>query len=331
MFDDFLAKVTALRSDGCPFAVAIVVRFQPPVSGKPGDKAIIQADGQISGWIGGGCVQPIVVREALRAIEDGKPKLVRITPARDFGAEYGVANYTMTCHGGGAMEIYIEPVLPPPQLLIFGRSLVAQILCKLGKTIGYFVIVAGPGLDRLQFREADRLLESWDVRSLNLDRETYIVVSTQGEGDEEALEQAVLTNVPYVSFIASPAKAEKIVQFLVGRGAVPEALSRVKAPAGLDIRALGPEGIAISILAEIILIRRSGKPLHRNRPRSEASAPIHAVDPICGMTVDPGSARHISEYKGRTYYFCSAGCKNEFDKQPETHMGPSAPSASSHE
>ena len=133
------------------------------------------------------------------------------------------------------MEVYIEPVLSPPQLLIFGRSLVAQILCKLGKTIGYSVIVAGPGLDRLQFRDADRLLESWDVRSLNLDRETYIVVSTQGEGDEEALEQAVLTNVPYVSFIASPTKAEKIVQFLSDEGTAPEALSRVKAPAGLDV------------------------------------------------------------------------------------------------
>ena len=322
MFDDFLAKVTALRSDGSPFAVAIVVRFQPPVSGKPGDKAIIQADGQISGWIGGGCVQPIVVREAIRAIEDGKPKFVRIAPARDSGAECGVANYTMTCHGGGAMEIYIEPVLPPPQLLIFGRSLAAQALCRLGNTIGYSVIVVGPGLDRLHFRDADHLVESWDLRGLNLDRETYIVVSTQGEGDEEALEQAVLTNVPYVSFIASPTKAEKIVQFLVGRGTPPEALSRVKAPAGLDIRALGPEEIAISILAEIILIRRSGKPLERNLLRKEASTTEQGRDPICGMTVDTGSARYLSEYKGRTYYFCSAGCKQEFDKQPETHTIP---------
>src|SRR6516165_4616912 len=325
MFDDFLAKVTALRSDGSPFAVAIVVRFQPPASGKPGDKAIIQADGQISGWIGGGCVQPIVVREAIRAIEDGKTKFVRIAPARDSGAEYGVANYTMTCHGGGAMEIYIEPVLPPAQLLIFGRSLVAQALCRRGKTIGYFVIVDGPGLDRLQFREADRLLESWDVRGLNLERETYIVVSTQGEGDEEALDQAVLTNVPYVSFIASPTKAEKIVQFLADEGTAPEALSRVKAPAGLDICALGPEEIAISILAEIILIRRSGKPLHRNLLRKEASATNQAMDPICGMTVDAGGAGYFSEYKGRTYYFCSAGCKQEFDKQPEAHRIPSPP------
>jgi xanthine dehydrogenase accessory factor len=325
MFDDFLAKVTALRSEGSPFAVAIVIRFQPPVSGKPGDKAIIQASGQISGWIGGGCVQPIVVREALKAIEDGKPKLVRIAPAEDSGAEYGVANYTMTCHGGGAVEIYIEPVLPRPQLLIFGRSPAAQALCKLGKTIGYSVIMAGPGLDHLQFRDADHLVESWDVRGLNFDRETYIVVSTQGEGDEEALEQAVLTNVPYVSFIASPVKATKIVQFLADRGTAPEALSRVKAPAGLDIRALGPEEIAISILAEIILIRRSGEPSHRNLLPNDASATKHARDPICGMTVDLAGAGYFSEYKGRMYYFCSAACKHEFDKQPETHAISSSP------
>ena len=329
MFDDFLAKVTALRSDGSPFAVAIVVRFQPPASGKPGDKAIIQPDGQISGWVGGGCVQPMVVREAIRAIEDGKPKLVRIAPAPDSGAADGVANYTMTCHGGGAMEIYIEPVLPPPQLLIFGRSLAAQALCRLGNTIGYSVIVVGPGLDRLCFRDADHLVESWDLCGLNLDRETYIVVSTQGEGDEEALEHAVLANVPYVSFIASPAKAEKIVQFLADRGTPPEALSRVKAPAGLDIRAQGPEEIAISILAEIILIRRSGKPLGRNLLPKEASTTEQARDPICGMTVDAGGARYFSQYKGRTYYFCSAGCKKEFDKQPETHTIPLPPSAPS--
>ena len=221
------------------------------------------------------------------------------------------------------MEIYIEPVLPPPQLLIFGRSLAAQALCKLGNTIGDSVVMVAPGLDRLQFRDADHVVESWDVRGLNFDRETYIVVSTQGEGDEEALEQAVLTNVPYVSFIASPAKAERIVQFLADRGTAPEALSRVKAPAGLDIRALGPEEIAISILAEIILIRRSGKSLHRNLLRNEASATNQSVDPICGMTVDARGTRYFSEYEGRTYYFCSAGCKQEFDKQPGAHRIPS--------
>src|SRR6516162_5685070 len=113
MFDEFLTKAAALR--GSPFAIAIVVRVEPPVSGKPGDKAIVQADGDMSGWIGGGCVQPIVVREALRAIGEGKARLIRIAPGRHSETEHGIVDYQMTCHGGGAMEIYIEPVLPVPQ------------------------------------------------------------------------------------------------------------------------------------------------------------------------------------------------------------------------
>jgi len=317
MFDEFLTKAAALR--GSPFAIAIVVGFQAPVSGKPGDKAIIQADGQIWGWIGGGCVQPIVVREALRAIEEGKAKLIRIASTRSSETEPGVVNYPMTCHGGGAMEIYIEPVLPVPQLLVFGRTVAAGALCKLGKAIGFDVIVAAPGSDRRLFPDADRLIENRDVHDLDFARETYIVVSTQGEGDEEALEQAVLTGVPYVSFVASGRKAEKVLQFLADRGIAPELLSRVKAPAGLDIRALGPEEIAVSILAEIILTRRSKKPPVQSEPLEAGHARTDAKDPVCGMTVDSANPRYFSEYRGRTYYFCCAGCKQEFDEQPEAH------------
>ena len=316
MFDEFLTKAATLR--GSPFAIALVVGFRPPVSGKPGDKAIIQANGQIWGWIGGGCVQPIVVREALRAIEEGKSRLIRIASTQNSETAYGVINYPMTCHGGGAMEIYIEPVLPVPQLLVFGRTAVAQALCKLGKVIGYDVVVAGPGLDGRVFHDADRLLENRDVRDLDFARETYIVVSTQGEGDEEALEQAVLTGVPYVSFVASRRKSEKVLQVLTDRGIATELLSRVKAPAGLDIRALGPEEIAVSILAEIILTRRSKKPSQGDTLEAGHSRP-DARDPICGMIVDPATAIYLSEYCGRTYYFCCAGCKQEFDEKPETH------------
>src|SRR5262249_16635252 len=258
MFDEFLTKAAALR--GSPFAIAIVVGFRQPVSGKPGDKAIIQASGQIWGWIGGGCVQPIVVREALRAIEEGKTRLIRVASTQNSETEYGVINYPMTCHGGGAMEIYIEPVLPVPQLLVFGHTAAARALCKLGKAIGYDVIVVGPDLDGRLFQDADRLIESRDLHDLDFARETYIVVSTQGEGDKDALEQAVLTGLPYVLFVASGRKAEKVLQFLTDRGIAPELLSRIKAPAGLDIRALGPEEIAVSILAEIIFTRRSKKP-----------------------------------------------------------------------
>jgi xanthine dehydrogenase accessory factor len=318
MFDEFLTKAAALR--GCPFAIAIVVRVEPPASGKPGDKAIIQADGQMSGWIGGGCVQPIVVREALRAIEEGKAKLIKVAPTRQSEVQYGVINYQMTCHGGGTMEIYVEPVLPVPQLLVFGRSATAQALCKLGKAIGFTVIVAGPSLDRRLFPEANRIIENREVHEVDLTRETYIVVSTQGEGDEEALEQAVLASVPYISFVASRKKAEKVLQFLEGRGVARELVSRVKAPAGLDICALAPEEIAVSILAEIIFTRRSKQPPVQSGALAFACAGSEATDPICGMTVDPATALYFSEYRGKTYYFCCAGCKREFDKKPETHI-----------
>jgi len=317
MFDEFLTRVAALR--GSPFAIAIVVGFRPPVSGKPGDKAIIEANGQMWGWIGGGCAQPIVVREALRAIEEGKARLISIASTHNSEIEYGVINYPMTCHGGGAMEIYIEPVLPVPQLIVFGRTVAARALCKLAKAIGYDVIVAGPGLDGRLFHDADRLIGNRDVHDLDFARETYIVVSTQGEGDEEALEQALLTGVPYVSFIASRRKAERVLQFLKDRGIAPELLSRLKAPAGLDIRALGPEEIAVSILAEIILTRRSKKPPVQSDTLEAGYARPDVRDPICGMIVDSATAAYFSEYRSRTYYFCCAGCKQEFDAKPEAH------------
>src|SRR5260370_10714319 len=107
MFDEFLGKATSLRSAECPFAVALVVRSQAPVSGRPGDKAIIQPDGSVWGWIGGGCVQPLVIQEALKAIEDGRPRLIRISPSRGSESEEGMVNYSMTCHGGGAPDGYI--------------------------------------------------------------------------------------------------------------------------------------------------------------------------------------------------------------------------------
>src|SRR6516165_690104 len=145
MFDRFLSKANELLAKGEPFAVALVVRYQAPISGKPGNKAIICADGKMRGWIGGGCAQPSVVKEALKALADGQPRLVRISPSAS--AEEGIVDYTMTCHSGGTLDIYIEPILPKPHVLILGRSPVAQTLIKLAKTIGYAVTVAAPGAE----------------------------------------------------------------------------------------------------------------------------------------------------------------------------------------
>src|SRR5258708_34415054 len=110
MFDEFLSRAIALRSQERPFATAVVVSYQPPVSGKLGDKAIIEADGTIWGWIGGGCVRPGVIQEALKAIQDGNPRLVRIAPSRASAPVGRKVIYTVTCHGGGSRDIEIYPV-----------------------------------------------------------------------------------------------------------------------------------------------------------------------------------------------------------------------------
>ncbi|MGA8657284.1 MAG: XdhC family protein [Chthoniobacterales bacterium] len=316
MFDEFLSKAGAAHSQGRPFAVATVVRHQSPVSSKAGDKAIIHADGSIWGWVGGGCVQPLVVREALKAIEERRSRLVRIAPSE--GHEEGVVNYLMTCQGGGALDIFIEPVLPKPQILIVGRSLVARTLSKLGKAVGYTIAVIAPRGDRESFPDADFIHEELDFNQVKLAPETYVVVSTQGEGDEEALEQALRSSTPYVAFVASQAKARKILDALGGKGIPAELLGRVKAPAGLDFGTLSPEEIAVSILVEIIQLRKSKAALAGKAETLVASV-AEARDPVCGMVIDAAGAKCTSEYGEEVFYFCCAGCKETFDQHPERY------------
>jgi xanthine dehydrogenase accessory factor len=320
MFDEFLSRASALRSAERPFAMAIVIRYQPPVSGKPGDKAIVEADGRIWGWVGGGCVQPLVIREALQAIADGNPRLVRIAPSSSPKFDDGTINYTMTCHGGGALDIYIEPVLSKPQILIIGRSAVAQTLCQLGKAIGFRITVVGGGANRENFPDADVIAEELDLQRLAITPETYLVVSTQGDQDEEALEQASRTNAPYISFVASEVKARKVFDFLADKGVPRDRLSRIRSPAGLHLGGLPPQEIAVSILAEIVQIRRSRiAPIEQKENVSVQLDQPEAKDPVCGMPVNPNEAKYVSDYQGTTYYFCCAGCKQAFDQQPATY------------
>jgi xanthine dehydrogenase accessory factor len=316
MFDKFLSKADELLTDGQSFAIAVVVRYQAPISGKPGNKAIIFPDGKIWGWIGGGCAQPVVVKEALKALADGQPRLIRISPSSS--PEEGIVDYTMTCHSGGTLDIYIEPVLPKPDILILGRSPVAKTLARLGKTIGYAISVVAPGADRESFPDSDLVQAELELSQLKTTPQTFIVVSTQGEGDEEALEQAILTKATYVAFVASKTKASKLLGYLKERGVTVDRLSQVRAPAGLDITATSPEEIAVSILAEII--QENGTRAASQKKQAQSPFPKHeAKDPICGMMVDVSIAKHKSEFHGNSFYFCCSGCKQKFDKQPEKY------------
>lgn len=322
MFDQFLKETAELIARGESFVTATVVRALPPTSGKPGDKAIIHADGRISGWIGGGCAQPVVVKEALKAQADGRPRLVRISPS-DSNPEEGIVDYTMTCHSGGALDIYLEPVQPKPQIMILGRSPVAQILARLGSTIGYGVAMVSTESPKEGIAEVENIVaEDFKLPDGKIKPQTFVVVSTQGEGDEEALEQAVNSDALYVAFVASKTKAGKVLEFLKTRGLSDEKIRRVRTPAGLNIGATSPEEIAVSILAEIVQIRANAA---KSAAKPAASAALNVIqndakDPICGMTVEKSKAKHKSEFQGKTFYFCCAGCKQKFEQSPERYL-----------
>ena len=316
MFDRFLEKASELRATGQSFVVAVVVRYQAPISGKPGDKAIVTADGKMWGWIGGGCAQPVVVKEALQALADGKPRLIRISPSSS--PENGIVNYEMTCHSGGTVDIFIEPVLPRPHLLILGRSPIAQTLARLGKVMNYEVSVAATDAQRELFPDADMLRADLDLSQIKITPQTFIVVSTQGEDDEEALEKAVAPDAAYTAFVASKVKAEKLFEYLRARGIAAGKLSKVRVPAGLDIHAASPEEIAVSILAEIIQVKGTRTAVFT--PKMTLPLLSHeARDPICGMMVEVGGAKYKSDFRGSPFYFCCARCKQTFDQQPENY------------
>jgi xanthine dehydrogenase accessory factor len=317
MFDQFLSKAGELLAVRESFAIAVVVRYQAPISGKPGNKAIIFPDGKIWGWIGGGCAQPVVVKEALKALADGQPRLIRVSPSSS--PEQGIVDYTMTCHSGGTLDIYIEPVLPKPHMVILGTSPVAVALARLGKAINYAVSVAAREADREIFPDCDLLQTHLDLSQIKITPQTFVVVSTQGHHDEEALENALRSDASYVAFVASKAKAAKITEYLKDRGIAAARLGQLRAPAGLDIQAASPEEIAVSILAEVIQVNRAAKEKRKNEVLPPPGKELEAKDPICGMMVNVSTARHKSEFRGTAFYFCCVGCKQRFDKQPEQY------------
>ncbi len=317
MFDDFLDRVNQLRREGEPFVIAIVVGYTAPISGKPGNKAVVTKDGEIHGWIGGGCTQSVVSREAKKALEQGKPRIVKINPEAGDDQQEGVTVYDMSCHSGGSIEVYIEPVRMGPQLVILGSSAIAQSVARLGKAMNYGVIVMARDDRKELFREVDLLQPDVSFDNVNITPQTFVVVATQGEGDEEALEISLKSGAEYIAFVGSKKKINAITEQFRDRGFKSEELSRIKSPAGLDIGAQLPEEIGISIIAEIVtMIRNQQRTL---TPLPQVGKPELANDPVCGMDVEITTAEFKTDYKGDTYYFCCSGCQYAFDTDSEKY------------
>jgi xanthine dehydrogenase accessory factor len=261
---DILDTISTRTAAGEPFALATGVRTGAATAAKAGAKAVILPDGTISeGWIGGGCARAAVLKAARDALADGRPRLVSVQPPdaldqqglKAGDEQAGVRFATNMCPSQGTMDVFIEPVLPRPQVVICGSSPVAVAVAGLARRAGFAVTVCAPAAEQQTFGEADRRIEGF---ALPVDEAgaRYVVVSTQGRGDEAALLAALAVDVDYVAFVGSRRKADTLKAILAQRGVAAERLAKLKAPAGLDLGAITPDEIAISIVAEIVAVRR---------------------------------------------------------------------------
>jgi xanthine dehydrogenase accessory factor len=278
---EVLVEAGRLAAKGEAFALATVVSVKRPASARRGDRALVTADGAIVGWVGGACSEPIVVREALRAVSEGTPRLVRIGPEGTApGPGEDVVCADSHCASEGTVEVLVEPQLPGPLLAVVGDGPAARTLAELARTVGWRVV-----------SEPDAGAEA-------------VVVATMGTQDEEALAAALALSAGYVALVASSRRAGVVLDALRARGISEEELARVRSPAGLDLGPCTQEEIAVAVLAELVAWRHSRAPV--------AEAVAEAIDPVCGMTVSILGAAATAEIDGVTYYFCSQHCRHSF-------------------
>jgi xanthine dehydrogenase accessory factor len=307
---DVFEEMGELTRRGQPFALATVVWRQPPSSSQPGARAIITADGELHGWIGGACAEPVVIREAQRVIADGTARLLLLGTPDQFGGAVpdGMTVIPISCQSEGALEIYIEPVVPAPHLVIIGRSPMAGVLAALAGALGW---------------RAD-LVDGSDFTTGSADERSMIVVATQGHDDEEVLIRAAAARPAYLGLVGSRRRGATVLGYLADRGVPKEELDRVRVPAGLDLGKTTHQEIAVAILAELVQLRASGAlsrspgPAAAGSGRRARTAPAEAADPVCGMTVATASGRPL-RHDGADYYFCCAGCRQAFEQDPDAY------------
>jgi xanthine dehydrogenase accessory factor len=320
-----LERASELARQGQAFALATVVWRQGPSSGQLGSRAIITADGEVHGWIGGACAEPVVIREARQVITDGEPRLLLLGTPDQFGQTIpdGMTVVPIACQSEGALEVFIEPVQSAPRLVIVGRSPMAQTLAALADALGWRTAL----LDGREFSAADA------------DGPSMVVVATQGHGDEEVMEQAVAARPAYLGLVASQRRGAAVLGYLKDRGVPKDQLSRVKVPAGLNLGRTPHREIAVAILAELVQLRAAGEiggtpggagagltgaqAGHTERAApgtAPPAAPAEATDPVCGMTVVADDSSYPLVHDGVTYYFCRVGCRRAFEADPAAYV-----------
>ena len=266
---DLLAAAQRLQQQNQPYALVTVIRVQAPASARPGDKALVTADGIVHGWIGGGCAQPAVLRTVRQALQDGRARMIRIAPAeaaekdgsRDATAVLDdVLEFGMTCHSGGTLELFIDPMLPPARLTVIGDSPVAMALVGLAPRVGLRVTALAQGADPQRFADAAQVIATDDAAAAaaQVVPGSFVVVATQGKRDVQGLRAALASRARQIWFVASARKAQVLRASLIEAGQDADAVRAIIAPAGQLIGARTPEEIALSVLAAVVAARRSG-------------------------------------------------------------------------
>ena len=303
---EILEEAAERARRGEPCALATVVWRQAPSSSQQGSRAIITADGEVRGWIGGACAEPSVIRAATQVIESGRARLLLLgTPDQFSGAvPDGMTVVPISCQSEGAVEVYIEPVAPVPQLVVVGRSPMAQTLSAMAGALGWRA----------------RLIDGADFTTADAGEHTLVVVATQGRGDEGVLERAVAARPAYLGLVGSRKRGEAVLGYLAERGLPTAQLDRVRVPAGLDLGATSHEEIAVAILAELVQLRAAGA-LGMPGGVPGGQSVVIRTDPVCGMAVSAGPDGLPLEYEGVTYYFCCAGCRSAFERDPAAYAG----------
>jgi xanthine dehydrogenase accessory factor len=252
MLSELYSQATELASGDKPFAIATVVRVEGSSSARLGSKAIIDSRGKlVSGWVGGGCAESAVKSAALKCMEIERPQLITLD-MRD--EQLGVG---MPC--GGKMDVFIEPVLPKPELLIVGHGRIAETLASLGHVMGFKITVNDPAADRDSFPNASKLVtEDFDLTETPIGSKSYVVIATQHKRDHLWLQKALEGDAAYVALIASRHRAKLVLDYLAAAGISAQKIATVRAPAGLDLGAATPEEIALSIMSQMIAVRRGG-------------------------------------------------------------------------
>ncbi|MDQ0756560.1 XdhC family protein [Arthrobacter sp. B3I4] len=307
------ARAVDLAARREPFVHATVVRAQHPTSATAGDTALVLPGGEIQGFVGGQCVESSVREYGLQVLASGEPLLLRVLPGEPSRrAEEGAVDVSNPCLSGGAIEIFLQPRLPAPRVVVVGTAPVAQALAALGPGVGFDVELADG--DAAQPRPDDAAL----------------IVASHGKAEEAALEAALRAGVPYVALVASEARGGAVLDSLDVDAAL---RSRVYTPAGLQLGARTPGEIALSILAQLVQERAAARAAARTAAKDgaregdqaagvsapSAPQPGTAVDPVCGMSVPAVESSLHAEYNGTTVYFCSSGCRTAFRKDPERY------------